>query len=113
MASFTSQRQVRLLGQALSGNKKKISGYSMIILHCIYTRIRDAEINDNGYLKTCALLIRNLVAAYYDDYNDDDVARFLLRCFPEVLAELEDRNLCKKISDFPDIPKTNVDDSAT
>lgn len=110
MASFTSKRQIRLLGQALCGKSKRISGYSMILLHCIFIELRESAHPNLELLKDCATVIYNLVAMFYE-YYPDEIARFLLKCYSEVHEELEDPCQCKSLSDFPDIPKYHVNDN--
>lgn len=111
MVSFTSKRQIRLLGQALSGKNKRISGYSMILLHCIFDEIRTCHQPDFELLKDCAKVIQELVSTYYEYYPEDEIARFLLRCYSKVLDELENPSRRKTKNDFPGIPKHCADDT--
>ena len=110
MASYTSRRQIKFLKYALLNKKKraKISGYSLILLHCIYVEIKNSPKNvDPQLLRMIAEDINQLIDTYYDSHSDDEIAHFLLECFDPLCKEI-DQNTCFPKTSFPDIPKTNI-----
>ncbi len=114
LGSFISIRQINSLIRALNERKGKISGYAFIILHTMYCCIASQEANcEHLYfeLLKCVNSINMAVEAYYAEYFDDTVAHFLIESYDVVKREIESQGAyIAHISDFPPIPKRNIDD---
>lgn len=108
MASFTSKRQINRLVRAFQNKQGYISGYSLVIMHIMYTIIKnnpgDAEA-DYTLFQKCANFMHVIINKYYEQYNSDELANFLLNCYPVISDELINQNITKHVEDFPAIPK--------
>lgn len=111
MASYTSGRQIKFLKYALLKKRKKakISGYALILLHCIYAEIKASATSEEytEILKEIAEDIHQLISTYYDLYPNDEIARFLLACYAPLSEEMK-QNTCYSKTAFPDIPKSGI-----
>lgn len=111
MYSFVSFRQINRLNRALKKSYGYVSCYSMIILHIINQLILNntphEDLYDNRLIETLSKCIFHLVNNYYDEYRNDNLAHYLLDCYPKVKEEIMKKQNIYEAKQFPSIQKKN------
>lgn len=103
--SLISKSQIDKLSCAFRRRKGRISCYSLVILHVCFTLMNNkSDENLVNQLTECAQALVQMCQVYYNAYGDD-LALFLLKCYPPVIAELTDSSQCSEARNFPPIPK--------
>ena len=116
MKGCVSRRQLRKLVRTFQKKETCISGYALVILHVMYSIVVASENNNEFFQNTkdhisfLAIEIYNAVSEYHNQYEDDEVAHFLLECFSPLIDELANSFAKKTRADFPPIPRKYPDE---
>ena len=108
MASYTSKRQITKLARAFKEKKGRISCYALIILYVMFVTIVENSDNierESKLFQQFATSIHDLIYAYYTEYKDDEVARFIIRCYSVAFEAFKNSSDLKTAEDFPGFPK--------
>lgn len=106
MALAVSKTQIDRLIRLLSKKDYRLSCYSLVILHIIYTHINQSERNDyKEQLNKLVELIREL-ADNYLEYYQDELALYILDCYPSVSREVNTGEIVYP-HDFPAVHRFN------
>lgn len=111
MKLITSIRQINKLDQSFKKQEKCcFTGYTLVILHVILTILHNKNCSSDvvRYIKKTADEVNRIIQEYYHLFDEDEIAFFLLECYPPLHVELVNNRLIQTVEHFPAIPRRHI-----
>ena len=111
LGQYISKRQIKKLVRAFKDKEGDITGYAFVIFHVLFKIVRNIPNYNFDNLQSCINAICAVTKDYCNDYADDPVAHFMLKCYEVVSDEISHPDISPKDKDhFPPIPKRHHND---
>lgn len=104
MANYASLKQLNKLISAFSSERKQISCYGLVYVYVMYTLLE----GKSDYAASCAaylVALYNLVAAYFENHPEDELAGFFYGCFDPIINAVQENNTNLDKAEIPHRPR--------